>query len=61
MKPHLHAKLSVKKFGGTIEDYMDIHEFIDSTKAALPDVRHRAILHSAFGCYLTEKVFGRLS
>lgn len=60
MKPHLHAKLSVKKFGGTIEDYMDIHEFIDSTKAALPDVRHRAILHSAFGCYLTEKVFGRL-
>ncbi len=60
MKPHLHAKLSVKKFGGIIEDYMDIHEFIDSTKAALPDVRHRAILHSSFGCYLTEKVFGRL-
>lgn len=60
MKPHLHANLSVKKFGGVIEDYMDIHEFIDSTKSALPDVRHRAILHSAFGCYLTEKVFGRL-
>lgn len=24
----------------------------------MPDVRHRAILHSSFGCYLTEQVFG---
>ena len=58
MKPFLHARLSVKKFKGKSEDYMAIHDFIDSTKAALPDVRHRAILHSAFGCFMVEQVFG---
>lgn len=58
MKPLLHANLSVKKYGGTVEDYLDIHNFIDSSKACMPDIRHRAILHSAFGCYLVEQVFG---
>lgn len=37
---------------------MPVHDFLDSTKAALPDIRHRAILHNAFGCFLAEKVFG---
>ena len=32
---------------------------MDSSKAALPDVRHRAILHSSFGCYVVEQAFGR--
>ena len=59
MKPFLHSKIHVKKYGGKPEDYADIDDFIDSTKQALPDVRHRAILHSAFGCFLVEKVFGR--
>lgn len=58
MKPLLHANLSVKKYGGTVEDYLDIHNFIDSSKACMPDIRHRAILHSAFGCYIVEQVFG---
>ena len=58
MKPLIHAKLSVKKYGGKIEDYLDVHSFIDSSKCAHPDVRHRAILHSAFGCFLAERVFG---
>lgn len=58
MKPHLHAISSAKKHGGKMEDYMDIHDFMDSTKAALPDVRHRAILHNSFGCFIVEKVFG---
>jgi hypothetical protein len=58
MKPLLHANLSVKKYGGVVEDYLPIHNFIDSSKATHPDVRHRAILHSAFGCYITEQVFG---
>lgn len=31
---------------------------MDSTKASLPDIRHRAILHSSFGCFIVEKVFG---
>jgi len=58
MKPYIHAKNSVNKHGGKPEDYQDIHDFIDSTKVALPDVRHRAVLHNAFGCFLVEKVFG---
>lgn len=24
----------------------------------IPDVRHRALLHSSFGCFLVEKIFG---
>lgn len=58
MKPLLHAKISVKTYGGKVEDYLPIHNFIDSSKASMPDVRHRAILHSSFGCYLAEQVFG---
>jgi len=58
LKPIVHARLSARKYGGTPEDYLPIHEFMDSTKAALPDVRHRAILHSAFGCFVVERVFG---
>lgn len=59
MKPFLHGKIHVKKHGGKAEDYADIDDFIDSSKAAVPDVRHRAILHSAFGCYIVERAFGR--
>jgi len=58
MKPYLHSKVSVKKFGGTEMDYFKIHQFIDSPKSAHPDMRHRCILHSSFGCYITEQVFG---
>jgi hypothetical protein len=58
MKPLIHAKISVKKYGGVVEDYLPIHDFIDSSKVALPDVRHRAMLHSAWGIFLTEKIFG---
>ena len=58
MKPYIHAKASVKRYGGLPEDYIEIHNFMDSTKSTIADVRHRAILHSAFGCFIVEKVFG---
>ena len=58
MKPLIHAKISVKRFGGIVEDYIPIHDFFDSSKANLPDIRHRAVLHSSYGIYLLEKVFG---
>lgn len=58
MKPFLHAKGSVSRWGGKPEDYMPIHDFIDSTKIAMPDLRHRAVLHNAFGCFLVERLFG---
>lgn len=59
-KPWIHAKASARRYGGKPEDYLEIHDFMDSTKASMPDVRHRAILHTAFGCFLVEKVFGTI-
>lgn len=60
MKPYIHAKNSAKKFGGYPEDYLDIHNFMDSSKAHLADHRHRAIFHSSFGCFIVERVFGTI-
>lgn len=58
MKPHLHARTSARKYGGAPEDYYAIHTFIDGSKAAVADMRHRAALHNAFGCFVVEAVFG---
>lgn len=58
MKPMIHAKISSKKYGGTIDDYMEIHTFIDESKSHIPDVRHRALLHSSWGIFLVERIFG---
>lgn len=57
-KPYIHAKNSVKKYGGVIDDYLPVHDFMDSSKATIADVRHRAILHSSFGIFVAEKIFG---
>jgi hypothetical protein len=54
----LHAKSSAKKYGGKPEDYLAIHDFMDSSKQAIADVRHRIVFHSAFGAFVTEKMFG---
>jgi hypothetical protein len=59
MKPFLHGRIHAQKYGGCPDDYADIDDFIDSTKSCVPDVRHRAILHSSFGCFLVEQLFGR--
>lgn len=58
MKPHIHARNSVRKYGGKVDDYMPIHDAIDSSKSAHASVKHRAVLHSAFGIYLIERIFG---
>jgi hypothetical protein len=58
VKPYLHGLVSVKKWGGKPEDYQEIHDFLDSPKSAHPDMRHRALLHNSFGCFIAERVFG---
>jgi hypothetical protein len=58
MKPHLHAKSSVNRYGGVLEDYIKIHNYMDNTKSAMADHRHRAILHSSYGIFIVEDVFG---
>lgn len=54
----LHAISSSKRWGGTPEDYLAIHEWFDSTKAHQPDFRHRALRHHAEGIFLMESIFG---
>ncbi|MEM7799638.1 MAG: hypothetical protein AAF633_10645 [Chloroflexota bacterium] len=48
MDPVTHAGLSVKRWGGQINDYYPIHHFIDSTKELCSDNRHR-LLHTLWG------------
>jgi len=58
-KPYFHAQSSAKKYGGIWEDYMEIHEFLDSSKSAFPDNRHRALTHNSwFIGFVLPKVFG---
>ena len=59
MKPLVHARSSARKFGGKPEDYLAIHEKMDSTKAAHASVAHRCVFHSAFGIFLIEELFGQ--
>ncbi|HUQ69007.1 MAG TPA: hypothetical protein VM165_05765 [Planctomycetaceae bacterium] len=56
--PLLHAERSAKRWGGTADDYLEIHCWMDSTKAHCPDARHRLLLHNSFGMLLAEQVFG---
>jgi hypothetical protein len=58
MKPIVHARLSAKKYGGSVEDFLPIHDFLDSSKAVLPDIRHRAIFHNSLGPFVAERIFG---
>ena len=58
-KPYIHAISSVKKWGGTPEDYLPIHDLLDSSKGQIADSRHRALTHNAwFLSTILEKVFG---
>jgi hypothetical protein len=57
-KPEIHAANSVKRWGGRPEDYLPIHDEMDSSKAAHASMRHRALYHHAFGIYVMERIFG---
>jgi hypothetical protein len=46
-KPIIHARSSAKKYGGIPEDYLELHTFMDLSKGALGDNRHRALTHQA--------------
>lgn len=47
-KPYIHAKSSAKRYGGKPEDYEPIHAFLDSSKGAIADNRHRALTHNSW-------------
>lgn len=58
-KPFIHAKSSARKFGGTPEIYLPLHDFMDNTKGSIASPVHRALTHNAwFISNVIEKVFG---
>ncbi|MEC0209693.1 hypothetical protein P4H70_12200 [Paenibacillus ehimensis] len=57
--PEVHSLNSVKKFGGSVEDYLPIHQWFDDSKAYIADMRHRAFKHHAAGIFECERVFGK--
>lgn len=59
MKPHIHAENSAKTFGGKPEDYLDIHDFMDSSKAIVGNNLHRVFTHNSwFIRTVLPRVFG---
>ena len=58
-KPWIHALSSARKFGGQPEDYIKIHNLMDSSKAVIADNRHRALTHNSwFIGFILELCFG---
>lgn len=58
-KPVVHAASSARRYGGVPEDYLPIHDFMDSSKGAIGDNRHRALTHTTwFLSNVIERVFG---
>ena len=58
-KSYHHAESSAKKFGGKMEDYLEIHVLLDSSKMAFADNRHRALTHNSwFVNHILPKIFG---
>ena len=57
-KPIVHARSSARRFGGVAEDYLEIHDLMDSSKSAFPDNRHRALTHNSWFFFIVERIFG---
>src|SRR5258708_36989625 len=53
-----HAQSSVRRFGGSVEDYQPIHDWLDATKETFCDFRHRALRHHSQGVFEAERLFG---
>ena len=58
MKPLQHAQISAKIYGGVWADYIEIHNFLDSSKAACAHFKHRFLLHHTEGIELAVRLFG---
>lgn len=56
--PLVHTERSARHWGGTAAEFLPLHQWLDSTRGHMGDVRHRMVLHNAFGVLLAEQVFG---
>ena len=55
---YYHALSAVKRWGGSVEDYLAIEQWFDESKTILADPRHRALRHHAEGIAVSERFFG---
>ncbi len=58
MKPLQHAQISAKTYGGKWQDYIEVHNFLDSSKATCAHFKHRFLLHHIEGIELGVRIFG---
>jgi hypothetical protein len=57
--PLIHSKSSVKRWGGKVDDYLPIHELIDSPKSTMNNNSSRLLTHNTWFAYtIIPKVFG---
>jgi hypothetical protein len=57
--PLIHSKSSVKRWGGKVEDYLPLHELIDSPKATMNNNSVRVLTHNTWFAYqIMPKIFG---
>jgi hypothetical protein len=61
-KPLIHAISSARRFGGVAENYVAIHDYMDSSKSTVSDNRHRVLTHQ--GWFIgadgpLERIFGK--
>jgi hypothetical protein len=47
-KPLIHAQSSARRYGGKPEDYLPLHQLMDSSKGTIADNRHRALTHNSW-------------
>lgn len=57
--PLIHSQSSVKRWGGVVEDYIHIHELIDSPKSTMNNNTSRFLTHNTWFVYtIIPKIFG---
>ncbi len=56
--PYDHARSSAKKWGGSPDEYVKIHEWFDQTKEWVGHSVHRMFRQHSEGIFECEKVFG---
>lgn len=57
--PLIHAKSSVKRWGGKVEDYLPIHENLDEVKMIMNNNSARLLTHNTWYCQrVIPKIFG---
>ena len=57
--PMIHSRSSVKRWGGRIKDYLEIHQLIDSPKATMNNNSSRCLTHNTWFAYtIIPLIFG---